>query len=107
MNVSPNDRGIEHHPLQIGVLQCVEDLLPNPFLGPAIEPLKDTVPVAESFRQVAPRCSRASDPQHRLHEQSIVVAAAPRTPRPTRQQSFHSLPLLVRQLKPPPDIPPP
>ena len=84
MNVSANDRGIEHHPLQIGVLESVEDPLPHPLLGPTIEPLKDTIRFAESFRQVTPRCSRASDPQDRIHKQPIVVAAASRTPRSTR-----------------------
>ena len=87
MNVSSNDRGLEHDPLQIGLLECVKDTLPHASLRPAIESPKDTVPLAESLRQVTPRRSRANDPQHRIQEQPIVVCAPSRTPRLTWQQT--------------------
>lgn len=107
MKVSANDRGIEHHPFQVRVLQRVKDSLPDALLGPATEPLKDAVPLTESFRQVAPRRSRPHDPQHGVEEQPIVLATATCITRFSRQQVLQPLPLLVRQLKPPHDNPPP
>ena len=38
--MSPNNRGIEHDPLQIGFWKSIENLLPHPLLRPTIEPLK-------------------------------------------------------------------
>ena len=107
MKVSSNDRGIEHDPLQIGLLKCDKDMLPHAPLRPAVESLKDTVPLAESLRHVTPRRSPANDPQHRIPKLPIVIGAPSRTPRLPRQQTFPPLPLLVRQLKSTHDIPPP
>jgi hypothetical protein len=61
MNVSSNDGGVEHQPLQIGLL------LPDAPLSPAIEPLKDTVGLAESFRITRP------PRQHVLHTFPLLV----------------------------------
>ena len=54
--------------------QRIEKILPNAFLGPSAETLKHAIPVAELFRQIPPRCPGASDPEHRVDEQAIILA---------------------------------
>ena len=53
MLMSPNHFRIEHQFGQIGILQFSEQPFPHARLGPAIEPLKDRIPLTESPREVA------------------------------------------------------
>ncbi len=71
--------------------------LPNALLGPAAEALEHAVPVAKLRGQVAPRSSRAHQPQHSVHEQTIVLAVPSPVPFFTRNKRFDALPLRARQ----------
>ena len=52
---SADNCGFDNQVLEIGVIRHgLKDTLPNTFLAPAAEPPKDTVLLAEDFRQVAP-----------------------------------------------------
>ena len=96
MLMGTNHRRVEHHCCQIGRLQRAEDHLPNPGLGPAIESLKHRVPSTESLWQVSPRRSGSGDPNHGIHEKSIVLPVASRIALSAQQQGFDARPLLVR-----------
>jgi hypothetical protein len=54
-------------------------------------------PVPERRRQIAPRTTRARDPQNSLYEQPVVTAAAPGVARFAQAMRFHLRPLGVRQ----------
>ena len=97
MLMRANDRRIEHEGRQVGSLQGAEDFLPDPCFGPAIEPLKHGIPTSEPRRQIAPWCAGASDPDHGIYEQPIVLAVPAGVALPTRQQAFDLTPFLVRQ----------
>ena len=59
------------------VLEDLEDVSPDPLLGPAVKPPPETVPVAEVFGQVAPRGTRRGDPKDGIEEQAIVLGDLP------------------------------
>ncbi len=106
MEMSSDDRRVDHQPLQIEVLQGFEDSLPYALLGPAIEPLEHAVPRAKSLGQIPPRSTRPHDPQHRIEEQPAVHSRPSRIAFLSRQQPLDPHPLLVRQLKSPHRHPP-
>jgi hypothetical protein len=69
-----SDHGtVEDQPLQVGVLQGLEDPEPDPLGGPAIEPLPHRVPLAESFGDVAPGGSGLADPEDGVDEEAVVL----------------------------------
>ena len=75
MLVGAHDGGIDDQVFEVGVFdQRIENTLPNTLLGPSAETLEHAVPVAELFRQIAPWCAGASDPEHRIDEKAIVLA---------------------------------
>jgi len=75
MLVGAHDGGIDDQVFEVGVFdQRIENTLPNALLGPSAETLEHAVPVAELFRQIAPGCAGASDPEHRIDEKAIVLA---------------------------------
>src|ERR1700741_2272971 len=53
--------------------------------------------MGECAPQVAPRAAGASNPQHRLHEQPVILAAAPGIARLAKTQRLHFRPLGVCQ----------
>jgi hypothetical protein len=53
--------------------------------------------MAECARQVTPRAAGASNPQHRLHEQPVILAAAPGIARLAKTQRLYFRPLGVCQ----------
>src|SRR5690554_2781925 len=46
MLMGSNRGRVDHQPFQVGLLQGLEDTGPDALLGPAVEALEDTVPVA-------------------------------------------------------------
>src|SRR6516165_5642125 len=78
MLMSPNNRGIQHQNPKVRILQLLHDRLEHACFAPAIEALKDAVPVAKTLGQVAPRSARLGDPQDRIDEQAIVLGGRAR-----------------------------
>src|SRR5262249_5703811 len=93
--MGPNAGRVEDQPLQVGILQCLEELLAAPLARPAVEAPPHRVPVAKAFGQVAPGCPGLGDPPHGVDEQSVVLGSYPALPGPTGQQILDALPILV------------
>lgn len=61
--MSPDDRGIDHQPIQVGIRsQGLEDPIQDTALDPVIVAPLDPSVVAEALRQVAPARARARHP---------------------------------------------
>jgi hypothetical protein len=69
--ISPDDRRVQDQPLQVGVLSDLEDALPDPLAGPAVEPPPGGVPVAEALGQVPPRSTGPGDPEDGVDEEAV------------------------------------
>src|SRR5277367_2664708 len=77
MLVRAHNGGIDDQVFKVWILdQRVENALPHALLGPTAKALEDAVPVAELFRQIAPRCARPSQPKHRIDEPAVVLAGS-------------------------------
>jgi len=74
-------------------LEDGEHPLPDPFVGPAVEPPPDTVPVAEVFGQVAPRGTGLGDPKDGINEKTIVLGGLPMLAGLAGQVVLDSLPV--------------
>src|SRR6516164_8356697 len=91
----------------IGVFdQRIENTLPNALLGPSAETLEHAVPVAELFRQIAPGCAGASEPEHRIDEKAIVLAVPSFVSFFTCNKLLDAPPLRARKFSPNQDRPP-
>src|SRR5262249_16375280 len=66
-------------------------------LAPPVVALKNRVPVAQAFGQVAPRSSGFCNPKHRIDEEPIVFASPPRMLLLTGQMRADLFPLLIRK----------
>lgn len=66
------DAGIDHHPVEIWLLQLLEDVLPETLTCPAPKALIDRIPVAEALWQVAPGCTAAGDPEYGIQEFPVI-----------------------------------
>src|SRR3954447_2265760 len=73
MLVRSDHGAVDDHPLQVGVLQFLEDPLPHPLLGPPVEPLPDRTPRPEPLGQVAPRGPGLGDPEDGVDEEAVVL----------------------------------
>ena len=74
--MSPHCRRIDHHPLQVWLLQRIKDAFPNAVLCSSVVALEDGVPVARVLRQVAPWGTSARDPEHGAPKEAIVGGGA-------------------------------
>ena len=84
--VRPDARGVEEEPLEVGVLDGLEERGPDAALAPAVEPLEDGVPAAELGRERAPRGAGAGDPHDGVEEAPVVVAGAASGAVPSRDE---------------------
>ena len=92
--MDPNNGGIQHDVGAVGVRhQHLEDSLPDPSLGPASEPLVDTLPVPILGRQVFPVSAAAQYPQHAIDEIAVVLGSDSHPSRAPGQKSFDLAPL--------------
>jgi hypothetical protein len=110
MLVGANHSRIDHQPFQIPVFaQGLEHTLPNAFLGPAVEPHKDTVPFAETFRQVSPRDAGFGDVVDGVEEQSVVFFTDGHTwiTESSRQLVLDPIPVLITHFMTPTHPEPP
>ena len=76
-------RAIDQHdikPRLALLLQIDEDMPPQPLLAAAFEPRVNAVPVAVTFRQIAPRAAHAQHLKYRAKH--LLVAAPGRSPVP-------------------------
>src|SRR5207247_9861005 len=73
MLMGSNHRGIQHQHLQVRIAKDLEDPREHAFLAPAVEALKDLVPVAKTLGQIPPGNSRLGDKEDGIDEQAIVL----------------------------------
>jgi hypothetical protein len=107
MLVGAHDGGIDDQVFEVGIFdQRIENTLPNAILGPPAETLEHAVPVAELFRQITPWCAGASDPEHRIDEQAIILAVPSSISVFTWNKLLDAPPLRVRKFSPNQDRPP-
>jgi hypothetical protein len=103
--MSAHDRPIDevNFPVQRALLvahslQLRQHLVPDAGLAPALEAAVNRRPAAIPFRQIAPRRTRAQDPENAVDDRAMV-AVRPSGPRLLRRkQWFQPLPLFVRQV---------
>lgn len=58
----------------IGILlECVQDLVPDPGQLPAAESRMDGAPRAKAFGEVAPGSTGGEDPQHAVDHEAVVA----------------------------------
>jgi hypothetical protein len=98
MLVGSDNGAVDHGALIVGITgKMLEQSLPNPALAPTAEPPVGVLPIAETFRQVAPRDSRAVSIEDRLDEPAIVARRDTDISDFPRKQVFDPLPLIVTQ----------
>jgi len=69
--------GIDHQPLVVGFGdQGFQQFLPNSFVPPADKAAVRVAPAAIFRRQIAPRRTRAQNPENRIDKQAIVLGDA-------------------------------
>src|SRR5262245_64915338 len=73
VRVGADDGRVEDEPLQVGVLEGLEDPLPGALPRPAVEAPPHGVPLAEAFGQITPGRARLGDPQDGVEDQAIVL----------------------------------
>jgi hypothetical protein len=89
---------VDHRVFVVGVGgEMVEDLLPDPALGPAAEPTMGILPIAEALRQIAPWDAGAVTIEHRFDEAAIVLGSGADMADPPRQPVLDPLPLVIAQ----------
>ena len=77
MLVDPDECAIDQDIFEIRIVaERLEDALPDPLLRPAPEARIDGVPLAERFRQIAPRRAGARNPKNGFDKQPVVTPAA-------------------------------
>ena len=89
--MGPDGGGVQDHPLQIWVFVDGEHPPPDPFVGPAVEPPPDPVPVAKAPGQVARWGTGLGDPKDGIIEQTIVLGDLPMLAGLAGQEVFDSL----------------
>ncbi len=91
-----SDHGtVEDQPLEVGVLQGLEDPEPDPLGGPSIEPLPHQVPLAEAFREVTPGGAGLADPEHGIDEETIVRGGHAGVAGPAGEEVLDPLPVFI------------
>lgn len=75
----PDEHAIDKDIFEIRILaERLENPLPDSLLRPAREARIDGEPLAERFRQIAPRRTRARNPKNRFDKEPVVAPAAAR-----------------------------
>src|SRR5690606_7654303 len=85
-------RGVEEEPLEVGLLEVLEEPGPDAALGPAVEPPPYGVPAPELGGEVAPGAAVAGDPDDGVEKASVVVAGAAGGTGPSGQERGEALP---------------
>ena len=98
MLVCPDHGAVDDDPLQVGVLEFLEDPLPDLLLGPPVEPLPGRTPGPEPLGQVTPRGPCLGDPEDGVDEQSVILGGHAGVAGLTGEQVFDAFPVLVLDL---------
>jgi hypothetical protein len=96
--VGPDHGTVEDQPLQVGVLQLLEDPEPDPLGVPAIESLPYRVPLAKSSGDVSPGGTGLADPEHGVDEESVVLGGDAGVARPAGEEALDPFPVFIRYL---------
>ncbi len=80
--------------------QLIENTLPNAVLRPSAETLEHAVPITKLAGQIAPRCSRAGDPENAIDEAAVILAAPPLVTIFARTKRLYAPPLRIGQISP-------
>lgn len=88
-------RPIDHHPLQVRILQRLKDVLPDNAFGPSVGALINEIPVAKALRQVPPRDTGARDPEHGVDKEAVTGGNATGVGGPAGKERRDALPLIV------------
>ena len=94
--MGPDHGAVEDQPLQVGVLQLLEDPEPDALGGPAIEPLPHRVPLAEALGDVAPGGAGLADPEHGIDEETIVLGGDAGVAGPAGEEVLDPFPVFIR-----------
>ena len=98
MLVDPDERAVDEDIFEIGIVaESLEKALPDALLRPAPEARIYREPLAERFRQIAPRRARARNPKNGLDEETVVTPAAAGITNFARQMRRDPFPLCVVQ----------
>ena len=89
-------RAVEDQPLQVGVLQDLEDPEPDALGGPTIVSPPGRVRLAEPLGQVAPGRPGLADPEHGIDEEPVVLGGDAGVSRPAWEEVFDPFPVLIR-----------
>jgi hypothetical protein len=95
--VSPYDRRVEHHPVEVRLSEGLKDRLPASLFRPTVEALVHGIVLAEALREVWPRRSSARNPEHRVQKAAVVVGIAARITWLSRKQQPEAIALLARR----------
>src|SRR6266853_6610881 len=98
MLVDPDERAVNEDIFEIGIVaEGFENALPDTLLRPAPEARIHGEPLAERFRQIAPRRTSARNPKNRFDKEPVVTPAATGISGFARQLWRDPLPLGVAQ----------
>ena len=98
MLVRPDHGAVDDHPLQVRVLEGLEDPYPHPFFGPAIKPLPDRSPRPQPLGQVAPGSAGLADPEDGVDKETVVFGGDAGVAGLAREYIFDAFPVLVLDL---------
>jgi hypothetical protein len=98
MLVGSDHRAIEDEPLQIGILQLLEDSEPDSLAGPPIEPSPHRVPVPEAFGKITPRSPGLGDPENGVDEETVVRGGHAGVVILAGQEALDAFPVFIRYL---------
>jgi hypothetical protein len=91
-----SDHGaVEDQPLQVGVLQLLEDPVPDALGGPAIEPSPDRIPVPEAFRKITPGSPGLGDPEDGIDKETVVRGGHTGVGNLARQEILDAFPVFI------------
>jgi hypothetical protein len=77
MTMNFHDSRIDHGVFHIGrIRDGDEEALPHIRFHPVTKTRVERTPIAEGFRQIAPRASGAHNLQNRLDEEAVILAAS-------------------------------
>jgi len=94
-----SDHGtVEDQPLQVGVLQLLEDPKPDSFGGPAIEPPPDRIPVPKAFGKITPGSPGLGDPEDGVDEETVVRGGHTGVVNLAGKEVLDAFPVFIRYL---------
>src|ERR1700716_2926220 len=98
MLMSTHNSGVDHHVFVVVIArQQLENALEHPALRPTIKALVDDFPIAETFREIAPRNAGSITEENGFDEQPIIRRRATDMAFAAGQNILDPIPLVVAQ----------